>query len=127
VAPTRRQRSPGSRERAGQTAQEIAALSLQLHASLMGSALADAGLQTDGLVGAARAAWAGESGEAAPAEVRLGGAGHEPANSRRLRPAHPGRPRPHFPPARVYVGRGVPTAGPMHEAARQARMRTEPP
>jgi hypothetical protein len=77
VAPTRRQRSPGSRERAGQTAQEIAALSLQLHASLMGSALADAGLQTDGLTGAARAAWAGESGGAAPAEVRLGGAGYD--------------------------------------------------
>jgi hypothetical protein len=44
VAPTLRQRSPGSRERAGQTAREVAALSLQLHASLMGSALADAGL-----------------------------------------------------------------------------------
>jgi len=77
VAPTLRQRSAGSRERAGQTAQEIAALSLQLHASLMGSTLADAGLQTDGLAGAARAAWAGESGEAAPAEVRLGGAGYD--------------------------------------------------
>ncbi len=55
VAPTRRQRSPGSRERAGQIAQEIAALSLQLHGSLMGSALADAGLHTDGLAQAARA------------------------------------------------------------------------
>ena len=49
MAPTRRQRNPGSRERAGQIAQEIAALSLQLHGSLMGSALADAGLETDGL------------------------------------------------------------------------------
>ncbi len=77
VAPTRRQRSPGSRERAGQTAQEIAALSLQLHGSLMGSALADAGLQTDGLADAARAAWAGESGEAARTGARLGGAGYE--------------------------------------------------
>jgi hypothetical protein len=77
VAPTRRQRSPGSRERAGQTAHEIAALSLQLHASLMGSALADAGLQTDGLADAARAAWAGESGEAARTGARLGGAGYE--------------------------------------------------
>jgi DNA-binding transcriptional MerR regulator len=77
VAPTRRQRSPGSRERAGQTAHEIAALSLQLHASLMGSALADAGLQTDGLADAARAAWAGEPGDAAQTEVRLGGAGYE--------------------------------------------------
>jgi hypothetical protein len=76
VAPTRRQRSPGSRERAGQTAHEIAALSLQLHASLMGSALADAGLQTDGLADAARAAWAGESGEAERTGARLGGAGY---------------------------------------------------
>jgi len=49
VAPTLRQRSPGSRERAGQTAQEVAALSLRLHASLMGSALADAGLDVAGL------------------------------------------------------------------------------
>lgn len=77
VAPTRRQRSPGSRERAGQTAQEIAALSLQLHASLMGSALAEAGLQADGLAQAARDAWAGESAQAVPTEVRLGGAGYD--------------------------------------------------
>jgi len=77
VAPTRRQRSPGSRERAGQTAHEIAALSLQLHASLMGSALADAGLPTDGLTGAARAAWSGETDEPTPTEFRLGGAGYD--------------------------------------------------
>ena len=44
VAPTLRQRSAGSRDRAAQTAQEVAALSLQLHASLMGDALAEAGL-----------------------------------------------------------------------------------
>ena len=49
VAPALRQRSPGSRERAGQTAREVAALSLRLHASLMGSALADAGLDVAGL------------------------------------------------------------------------------
>ena len=49
VAPTLRQRSPGSRDRAGQTAREVAALSLQLHASLMGSALAEAGLDVAGL------------------------------------------------------------------------------
>lgn len=79
VAPTLRQRSAGSRERAGQTAQEIAALSLQLHASLMGSALADAGLKTDGLAQAARTAWASESAEAAQTEVRLGGAGYDEA------------------------------------------------
>jgi DNA-binding transcriptional MerR regulator len=48
VAPTLRQRSPGSRDRAGQTAGEVAALSLQLHASLMGSALAEAGLEVAG-------------------------------------------------------------------------------
>ncbi len=77
VAPTRRQRSPGSRERAGETAQEIAALSLQLHASLMGSALADAGLQTDGLAQAARGGWSGESAPPAQTEVRLGGARYD--------------------------------------------------
>ncbi len=43
VAPTLRQRSPGARERAGQTAREIAALALQLHAALIEAALADAG------------------------------------------------------------------------------------
>jgi len=43
VAPTLRQRSPGARERAGQTAREIAALALQLHAALVAAALADAG------------------------------------------------------------------------------------
>ena len=54
VAPTLRQRSPGSRDRAGQTAREVAALSLQLHASLMGSALAEAGLEVAGLRPATR-------------------------------------------------------------------------
>lgn len=43
VAPTLRQRSPGARDRAGQTAREIAALALQLHAALVTAALADAG------------------------------------------------------------------------------------
>jgi DNA-binding transcriptional MerR regulator len=43
VAPTLRQRSPGARERAGQTAREIAALALKLHAALVTAALADAG------------------------------------------------------------------------------------
>jgi DNA-binding transcriptional MerR regulator len=43
VAPMLRQRSPGARDRAGQTAREIAALALQLHAALMAAALADAG------------------------------------------------------------------------------------
>lgn len=44
VAPTLRQRSPAARERARQTAQEIAALALRLHAALVEAALADAGL-----------------------------------------------------------------------------------
>jgi hypothetical protein len=43
VAPILRQRSPGARERAGQTAREIAAIALQLHAALIEAALADAG------------------------------------------------------------------------------------
>jgi len=43
VAPILRQRTPGARDRAGQTAREIAAVTLQLHAALMQAALADAG------------------------------------------------------------------------------------
>ena len=43
VAPTLRQRSPGARDRAGQTAREIAGLALQLHAALVAASLADAG------------------------------------------------------------------------------------
>jgi DNA-binding transcriptional MerR regulator len=49
VAPTLRQRSPGSRDRAALTAREVAVLCLQLHASLMGDALAEAGLDVAGL------------------------------------------------------------------------------
>jgi DNA-binding transcriptional MerR regulator len=78
VAPTLRQRSPGSRDRASQTAREIAALSLQLHASLMGSALAEAGLEADGSPPARngeaglRGAGYGETGFAGPAAARSG-------------------------------------------------------
>jgi DNA-binding transcriptional MerR regulator len=43
VAPVLRQRSPGARDRARQTAQEIAAIALRLHAALIEAALADAG------------------------------------------------------------------------------------
>jgi DNA-binding transcriptional MerR regulator len=43
VAPILRQRTPGARDRAGQTAREIAAIALQLHAALIQAALADAG------------------------------------------------------------------------------------
>jgi len=43
VAPMLRQRSDGARERAGQTAQEIAAITRQLHAALIEATLADAG------------------------------------------------------------------------------------
>jgi DNA-binding transcriptional MerR regulator len=48
VAPMLRQRSPGARDRAGQTAREIAELALQLHAALMAAALADAGYAEPG-------------------------------------------------------------------------------
>jgi DNA-binding transcriptional MerR regulator len=67
VAPTLRQRSPGSRERAGQTAREIAALALQLHASLMASMLAEAGF---GPAAPGDLGWpepAGPAGETTPA------------------------------------------------------------
>jgi DNA-binding transcriptional MerR regulator len=43
VAPMLRQRSPGARDRAGRTAREIAAVTLQLHAALIEAELADAG------------------------------------------------------------------------------------
>jgi DNA-binding transcriptional MerR regulator len=84
VAPTLRQRSPGSRERAGQTAGEIAALSLQLHAALLGSTLADAGLEPAGPLASAPApastpapasppaAAYGDPGFAGPAAARSG-------------------------------------------------------
>ena len=48
VAPMLQQRSPGARERAGQTAREIAALVLQLHTALIEAALADAGFPDQG-------------------------------------------------------------------------------
>jgi DNA-binding transcriptional MerR regulator len=44
VAPLLRQRSPGATERAGQTAREIAALSIRLHAALVEAELGEAGL-----------------------------------------------------------------------------------
>jgi DNA-binding transcriptional MerR regulator len=43
VAPILRQRSPGARDRARQTAREISAIALRLHAALIEAALADAG------------------------------------------------------------------------------------
>ena len=88
VAPTLRQRSPGSRDRAGQTAREVAALSLQLHASLMGSALAEAGLDVAGLPAGrrgrrARAARQGASQDRPPAGTR--GNGFAVPSRRRVR------------------------------------------
>ena len=44
VAPLLRQRSPGANERAGQTARDIAALSIRLHAALVEAELGEAGL-----------------------------------------------------------------------------------
>jgi DNA-binding transcriptional MerR regulator len=44
VAPLLHQRSPGAAGRAGQTARDIAALSIQLHAALVEAELGDAGL-----------------------------------------------------------------------------------
>ena len=46
VAPQLRQRGPGAREAAARTAWQIADLTLRLHATLVESALADAGLAT---------------------------------------------------------------------------------
>jgi DNA-binding transcriptional MerR regulator len=44
VAPLTRQRSPGATERAGQTARDIAVLSIRLHAALVEAELGEAGL-----------------------------------------------------------------------------------
>jgi DNA-binding transcriptional MerR regulator len=49
VAPTLRQRSHQAREQAGQTAREIAALTLRVHGALVEAALAEAGFPGDGL------------------------------------------------------------------------------
>ncbi len=49
VAPTLHQRQPAARQQAGQTAREIAALSLRLHRALLEAALAEAGFAGDGL------------------------------------------------------------------------------
>ncbi len=49
VGPTLRQRSPGARTEAGQTAHQIAAHLLRLHRAMLESALADAGLAGPGL------------------------------------------------------------------------------
>ncbi len=49
VAPTLRQRNPGARQQAGQTAREIAALSLRLHRALVEAALIEAGFGGAGL------------------------------------------------------------------------------
>jgi DNA-binding transcriptional MerR regulator len=43
VAPILRQRNPGARDRAGQAAREIAALTLQVHTAMIEMSLADAG------------------------------------------------------------------------------------
>jgi DNA-binding transcriptional MerR regulator len=70
VAPMLRQRSPGSRDRAGQMAREIAALSLQLNAALVGAALAEAGLADPGFAEADRAG--ADRAESLRAEARFG-------------------------------------------------------
>ncbi len=121
VAPTLRQRSPGSRDRAGQTAREIAALSLRLHAALMDSALAEAGSPDASRARRARAPdFGGDAGS-----CRSGGPGTRGTGVCRADPP-PGRGR-GIGSMRVYVGKGVPSAGSSTEAARQAHVRTEPP
>jgi DNA-binding transcriptional MerR regulator len=51
VAPTLRQRNPDARAQAGQTAREIAAVTMRLHSALIEAALAEAGFPGDGLSG----------------------------------------------------------------------------
>jgi DNA-binding transcriptional MerR regulator len=49
VAPMLRQRKPQARQQAGQTAREIAALTMRLHSALIEAALAEAGFPGEGL------------------------------------------------------------------------------
>jgi hypothetical protein len=49
VAPVLRQRKPEARQQAGQTAREIAAVTMRLHGALIEAALAEAGFRGDGL------------------------------------------------------------------------------
>jgi DNA-binding transcriptional MerR regulator len=51
VAPTLRQRNPDARAQAGQTAREIAAVTMRLHSALIETALAEAGFPGDALAG----------------------------------------------------------------------------
>jgi DNA-binding transcriptional MerR regulator len=67
VAPTLRQRSHQAREQAGQTAREIAALTLRVHGALVEAALAEAGFPGDGLT-------APSAGYGASAGGNVGGA-----------------------------------------------------
>jgi DNA-binding transcriptional MerR regulator len=74
VAPVLRQRTPGARDRAGQTAAEIAELTLRLHGALVQAALAEAGLARPGPPHAPALPDAGPlPGAAAPAERRARG------------------------------------------------------
>jgi DNA-binding transcriptional MerR regulator len=83
VAPTLRQRSAGSRDRARQTAREIAALSGPLHAALLDRALAEAGL-APGPAGAA-----GDGPSSAAGDGRPGAAADGPPGAGYHRPGHP--------------------------------------
>jgi DNA-binding transcriptional MerR regulator len=64
VAPVLRQRKPQARQQAGQTAREIAALTLRLHAALVEAALDEAGFPGDALheIAASRGAAAAPDG-----------------------------------------------------------------
>jgi len=62
AAPMLQQRKPQARQQAGQTAREIAALTLQLHGALVEAALAEAGFPGDGLPEPARPAGLGGTG-----------------------------------------------------------------
>jgi DNA-binding transcriptional MerR regulator len=70
VAPILKQRGPGARELAGQTAGELAGLAQRLHRALIEAALAEAGLAGDG-----HAAQPGQDGgEAPPRQAGAAGA-----------------------------------------------------
>ena len=101
VAPQRRQRGPGARDAAARTAWQIADLTLRLHATLVESALAEAGLSSAPLRAGDSAfesmGTLGSSGSPGPAGTGPAPAAGEPAAGG-LRSAS-GR-------LRVYLGKG---------------------
>ncbi|HLI41647.1 MAG TPA: MerR family transcriptional regulator [Streptosporangiaceae bacterium] len=101
VAPQLRQRGPGARDAAARTARQIADLTVRLHATLLGSALAEAGLAGAGPAGA------GPGSAAGRAAGFPGPQWHEPASAYDQVPGVSGQ----------VTGPGAPPAGGLRSAS----------